>query len=228
MSKKKRKRAQPPEPPIARFMRRNEKWVRRFAITAGLVGVLVAVWFLADPFGGGLTAIDENGVEVRAGVIDGRAGAQARTNKPAPNFLLPDYDKKAVRLDQFEGKVVFVNFWASWCEFCEEEMPDIVRIAKRFPDDVVVLLLNRGESKGTAESWTTKYDLPQDLPNVLWLLDGRESVTREYRVSGMPQSFIVDANGIVRREIRRVSEFDEMLFSVESALVASGLSTAAN
>ena len=124
-------------------MRRNEKWVRRFAITAGLVGVLVAVWFLADPFGGGLTAIDENGVEVRAGVIDGRAGAQARTNKPAPNFLLPDYDKKAVRLDQFEGKVVFVDVTADWCLTCQVNKKlvlDTDEMRARLQSDAVVAM----------------------------------------------------------------------------------------
>lgn len=228
MAKKKRKRNREPESPVARLVRRNRKWGRRLGILAGLTAVVAAIWFLADPFGGTLTAIDENGLEVRAGVIDGRDGARARLGRPAPNFLVPDYEKQAVRLDQFQGKVVFVNFWASWCEFCEAEMPDIARIAKKFPDDVVVLALNRGESKGTAERWTQRHNLPQDLPNFLWLLDGREAVTREYRVDGMPQSFVLDATGTVREEIRRVSDYGEMLASVENALLASGLSTASN
>ncbi len=228
MSKKKRKRTQEPESPIVRWLRRNPKWIRRLGITSGLVAVLAAIWFVADPFGGTPTAIDENGQEVKAGVIEGRAGAQARISRPAPNFLLPDYDKRAIRLDQFEGKAVFVNFWASWCGPCEREMPEIIRIAEKFPDDVVVIAINRGESKGTAVEWTRSRNFREDLPNFKWVLDEREDVTRKYRVDGMPQSFFLDRNGVIRQEVRRASEYDEMLAIVEVTLNASAPATSAN
>ena len=182
----------------------------------------MAIIVFADPFGGAPTAIDENGEEVRAGLIDGRPGARARTGSAAPNFLLPDYDQQAVRLDQFEGKVVFVNFWASWCGPCEREMPDIIRVAERFPDDVVVIAINRGESKGTATGWTRSRNFREDLPNFKWVLDQREEVVREYQVEGMPQSFFIDPSGIVSREIRQAAEYDDMLISLETALSASG------
>ncbi len=218
MAKKKRKRAQqPPESPVSRFFQQNQKWFRRLAITAGLVGVLAAIWFIADPFGGTPTAIDENGLEVRAGLVDRVGGDGGRDL--AANFLLPDYDQQAVRLEDFEGKVVFLNFWASWCGPCEREMPSIIRIAEQFPDDVVVLAVNRGESKGTATNWTRTRNFREDLPNFLWLLDSREIVYREYRQgNGMPQSYFIDPAGVVRSGIPRALEFDEMVASVERAL----------
>lgn len=222
MAKKKRKRAKQPESTFDRFLKRNAKWGRRLVITGALIGVVVAIIVFADPFGGAPTAIDENGEEVRAGLIDGRPGARARTGSAAPNFLLPDYDQQAVRLDQFEGKVVFVNFWASWCGPCEREMPDIIRVAERFPDDVVVIAINRGESKGTATGWTRSRNFREDLPNFKWVLDQREEVVREYQVEGMPQSFFIDPSGIVSREIRQAAEYDDMLISLETALSASG------
>ena len=218
MAKKKRKRAQPPESPIAGFLRRNRKWARRFGITAGLVAVLAAVWFLADPFGGTPTAIDENGVEVNAGPIDWE-GSAAQVRGQAQNFLLPDYDKQAVRLDQFAGKAVFVNFWASWCGPCEREMPNIIQIAEEFPDDVVVIAINPGEPKDTATNWTRSRNFREDLPNFYWLLDERESVWRKYsQGNGMPQSFFLDSDGIIRRDVARGLEYDEMLASMERAL----------
>ena len=218
MAKKKRRRAPEPQSPIERLLRRYGKWPRRIGVTAALVGVVVAIMIFADPFGGGPTAVDENGVEVSAGVIDSAPGARARTNSAAPNFLLPDYDKQAVRLDDYQGKTVFVNFWASWCGPCAEEMPDIVRIAKNFPDDVVVIAINRGESKGTAQGWTRALDLPEDLPNFKWVLDTRESVVREYRVEGMPQSFFIDGEGIIRSEVRQGIRYDDMLPNIQLAL----------
>ena len=218
MAKKKRKRAPEPQSPIERLLRRYPKWPRRIGITAALVGVVAAIWFFADPFSGGPTAIDESGQEVKVGVIAGAPGARARTNSAAPNFLLPDYDQQAVRLDDYEGKTVFINFWASWCGPCAEEMPDIVRIAKKFPDDVVVIAINRGESKGTAQNWTQALKLPEDLPNFKWVLDIRESVVREYRVEGMPQSFFIDGDGISRSEVRQGLRYDDMLPNIQLAL----------
>ena len=222
MSKKKRKRVKEPESPIAGFIRRHPKLGRRLGITAALAVAALAFWFVADPFGGGLTAIDESGEEVRVGIIDGEPNAKARTGRPAPNFLLPDYEGQAVRLDQFQGKVVFINVWASWCGPCEREMPFIQRVAEQFPDDVVVLALNRGESKGIATGWTRSRNFREDLPNFYWLLDEREIVFREYqRGSGMPQSFFIDRNGIVRETITRGIEYDEMLVIVQNTINAS-------
>ena len=222
MSKKKRKRVKEPESPIGGFIRRHPKLGRRLGITAALAVAALAFWFVADPFGGGLTAIDESGEEVRVGIIDGEPNAKARTGQPAPNFLLPDYDRQAVRLDQFQGKVVFINFWASWCGPCEREMPFIQQVAEQFPDDVVVLAVNRGESEGIATGWTRSRNFREDLPNFYWLRDERESVFREYqRGSGMPQSFFIDRNGIVRETITRGMEYDEMLVIVQNTINAS-------
>ena len=222
IAKKKRKRAKAPEPGLLRFFRKQG---RTIGIMGGLALVLAAIWFIADPFGGGLTAIDPvTGEEVRAGIIAGQDGASGRRGDPAPNFLLPDYDGFAVRLDEVQGKVVFVNFWASWCGPCEREMPSIIRIAEEFPDDVVVLAVNRGESKSTATGWTRRADRPfrEDLENFHWLLDRDESVWRKYRAgSGMPQSVFLTTSGIINREVRQGMEYSTMLQSVEQALAAS-------
>ncbi len=145
MAKKKRKRAQPPEPPVARFLRKQRKWGRRLGIMAGLLVAAGALWFIADPLAGCPSVVNASGEEVCTGVIEGRANAAARTGSPAPNFVLADYDGRAVQLDDFEGKAVFVNFWASWCGPCEREMPLIQDMADQFPDDLVVLAVNRGE-----------------------------------------------------------------------------------
>jgi peroxiredoxin len=219
MAKRKRPRARREQrPTMAQFLRRHRRSVRWAGALVGLAGVAVALFFIADPFGGTPTAIDATGQEVTAGVIESMDGAAPRAGRPAPNFLLPDYERRAVRLDQFRDKVVFVNFWASWCTFCEAEMADILRAARAFPDEVVVIAINRGEPESTAKAWTAGHSFPVDLPNVYWVLDEREAVTRAYRVEGMPQSFVIDRRGFINREIRRVTEYDEIRASIEQAL----------
>lgn len=215
---KKNKRIRRADSPVRWWLKQHQRWVRRLSVAAALMVVAVALWFIVDPLAGPPTAITESGEEVQAGVID-TPGAAARTGSRAPNFVLPNYDQEAVYLDQFQGKVVFVNFWASWCTFCEQEMPDIFRMAERFPDDVVVLAVNRAESKGTAKGWSDGHNFP-DLPNVHWLLDEREDVVDEYRVEGMPQSFFIDRGGNVHQELRRVTEYAELQTTLERLLGA--------
>lgn len=217
---KKGKRVRRADAPLQWYLKQNQRWIRRLGVLAALAVIGVALWFIADPLKGPPTAISESGEEVRAGVVD-RPGAAARTGATAPNFVLPDYDQRAVYLDQFEGHVVFVNFWASWCTFCEQEMPDIIDLAERFPDDLVVLAVNRGESRGTAKGWSDRRDFP-DLPNVHWLLDEREDVVDEYRVGGMPQSFFIDATGTVHQELRRVTDYEEIRSTLERLLESTG------
>lgn len=221
MSKKKKRKQKEPKSLVSGLMRRYRKWPRRIGVITGLVAVVAAVIIFADPFGGAPTAIDANGEEVPAGLIDGQRGARAAIGMTAPKFLLPDYDKQAVRLTDYDDKIVFLNFWATWCTFCDAEMPDIMRIARKFPDDVVVIEINRGESKGVAQGWVEDRNLPQDLPNVIWILDPREEVTREYRVEGMPQSFVINSGGLVLSEFRRVTDYTEMLQTLEPIVEAA-------
>ena len=220
MSKRK-KRRQKDRPLLERLTRRQKRWARNVAVLGVVAAGLALIVFLADPFAGPPTAIDANGQEVEAGVID-TPGAFPRVGITAPDFLLPDYEQAAVQLSDFQGKVVFVNFWASWCTFCEEEMADIVRVAEEYPDELVVLAVNRGESKSTARGWTEALGFPA-LPNMHWVLDEREDVTDEYRVGGMPQSFVIGPDGTVWEEIRRVTEYREIRDAVEQVLAtASG------
>ncbi|MCH7699716.1 MAG: redoxin domain-containing protein [Chloroflexi bacterium] len=215
MSKKKKRKQKAPEPFLSGLMRRYRKWPRRIGIMAGLVGVVVAVIVFANPFGGAPTAIDANGEEVKAGIIDGQPGASPRNGSPAPNFLLPDYDRRAVRLSDYEDKIVVINFWAGWCTECDREMPDIVRIAKKFPDDLVVLAVNAGDSKGTAENWARDRDLPLDLANFVWVLDEREGVTRKYQLNGMPHTFLVDRGGTIFSRVDGGTTYEALLQTIE-------------
>ena len=223
MAKKKRKRQQlEPESPVAAFLGRHPALLRRLGVAGGLVVVAIALWFLVDPLASPPTAIGENGEEVSVGTTDWE-GANANNDDLPKNFVLPDFDNRAVRLDQFQGKTVFINFWATWCGPCRAEMPNIIRIAEEFPDDVVVLAINRGESKDKAQAWVRELNFREDLPNFYWLHDDREPVWRAYREgNSMPQSYFLSSDGEIRTDASGGLDYDQMVTRIERALGSGG------
>ncbi len=180
---------------------------------SAIIGALVAVVLLTNPFEAP-TALDANGVRVRTGPTNDVVGAGPRPGLLAPNFILADYDGNAVRLSDFAGKVVFLNFWATWCTACEAEMPDMNRLAAKYADDLVVLAVNRGESSGKAERWSTA----RNLDNIFFVVDSNESISGAYRLSnGMPQSFFIDKDGYVTLPVTGAQTF----FTMEQNLLAA-------
>ena len=121
-----------------------------------------------------------------------RDGDAARVGAPAPDFRLLDLSGAPVRLSEV-GRPAVVNFWASWCSFCVEEMPDFQRLHAQFGDRVAVIGVNRGESPATvqrfAEETGTRYTI---------LLDPGDEVGTEsgpYHVVAMPTTYYVGADG---------------------------------
>jgi peroxiredoxin len=117
----------------------------------------------------------------------------ARVNFQAPDFGLTTIDGKEIALSDYRGKVVLINFWATWCPPCRTEMPDIRDAAVAHPDNFVVLAINNGESDEAAENFARLFNLQFPV-----LLDSDGAVARKYNVQGMPTSFFVDRAGIVR------------------------------
>lgn len=133
----------------------------------------------------------------------------------APDFALKDSNGNVVKLSDHRGKVVLVNFWASWCPFCVEEMPDIQNAAKQF-DNVVVLFVNRGENQQTGLSYINN-ELPVkiDYP-VLW--DTSESVSKKYILFGMPVSYFIDENGVIKDRKFGPMDFEEIQTRIKNVI----------
>ena len=195
---------------LPRFLRKQA----RFIIGAGvLAGAFLAVVLLTNPFEAP-TALEADGTEVRTGPLDDVPGSGPRTGLVAPNFVLADYDGNAVRLSDFAGKVVFLNFWATWCTACEAEMPDMNRLAAKYPNDLVVLAVNRGESSGRAQRWSDA----RNLDSIFFVVDSSESISGTYRLpNGMPQSFFIDDEGFVTTQVPGAQSF----FTMEQNLLAA-------
>ncbi len=119
-------------------------------------------------------------------------------DKPlAPAFSLHDLDGKTHQLSDYLGKPVIVNFWATWCPPCREEMPSMQRAWNLIQDEAVMLAINVGENEDKVFPFLGLY--PVDFPI---LFDSDSSVLKAWPVQGLPTTFVVDPQGrIVYRAI---------------------------
>lgn len=126
------------------------------------------------------------------------AGSDAATiNEKAPSIVLNDLKGRAVTLESLKGKVVFVDFWASWCGPCKQEFPEINRfISKQTGKDVVVLAVNIDKQRSRAEEFLAK--IPDISDRIIVVLDPDSKVVASYNARMMPTSFIIDKSGVVR------------------------------
>ncbi len=113
----------------------------------------------------------------------------------APDFTLEALDGEQVHLNDFRGKVVILNFWATWCIPCREEMPYLEERYRRYKPDLVVLAINFAEPTGVVKAYVEELGLTFDV-----LLDPRALVQGMYEVRGYPTSVFIDAQGMIQTQ----------------------------
>jgi cytochrome c biogenesis protein CcmG/thiol:disulfide interchange protein DsbE len=117
----------------------------------------------------------------------------------APDFSLPDLEGKTVRLSDYRGKVVFLNFWATWCKPCKEEMPSMEILWENFKsEDFVMLAISM-------DRVTTKKDIPSFIESMKLtfpiLTDSWGQTDKRYKLMGVPETYIIDQNGVLREKV---------------------------
>ena len=116
----------------------------------------------------------------------------------ASDFTLPGLDGKMVSLSDYKGKVVLVNIWATWCPPCVDEMPSIEKLYQKLKGEDFEILAVSIDSLGleVVAPFMKKYKLTFPA-----LIDPTGNIRMTYRTTGVPESFIIDKNGILVKKI---------------------------
>jgi len=133
-------------------------------------------------------------------LILGFVFAIPKLNAPAPDFELPALDgTKTYSLEDFKGKVVLLNFWASWCTGCKAEMPEFIKLQEEYKDKgFVILAVNVDRSPEKAKKFLRELEnLTGMKVNFIVLYDGKKKVIKKYRPIGMPSSYLINKNGVL-------------------------------
>lgn len=109
----------------------------------------------------------------------------------APDFALPALNGGTVRLSDYRGRVVLVNFWATWCGPCRVEMPEIEQAYRTYRDaGFVAIGVNQLEPDTEVRAFVEEYQLTW-----IFVLDQSGAVSQEWKVYGIPQSYLIDREG---------------------------------
>lgn len=118
--------------------------------------------------------------------------------KAAPALTLMDMQGKQVSLSQFKGQVVILNFWATWCPPCREEMPSMEKLYRDYKDSGLVMLAVNVEENGLQ---AVSAFLKQRSYSFPILLDSENVAQNTFGVFRFPESFIIDRNGVIVEKI---------------------------
>lgn len=132
---------------------------------------------------------------------------EVKERPQAPDFLLRDMDDKEYRLSDLRGKVVLVNFWATWCPPCRREMPSIERLALALKGkDFEILAVNVAENIETVFGFSGTLEPAPSFPIVF---DTDSGVVKTWPVMGLPTTFILDKQGRIAFRAVGGREFDD-------------------
>jgi peroxiredoxin len=126
--------------------------------------------------------------------------SQVKEGGPAPDFELTTLAGETVKLSDYKGKKVILNFWATWCPPCKAEMPHMQKFyeqnEKNGIEIVAVNLTNLDKGQTEIENFVKEYGLTFDIP-----LDEEGTIGAQYQAFSIPTSYIIDSKGIIMKKI---------------------------
>ena len=127
-------------------------------------------------------------------LLSGTHAVAASTNEKAPDFTLKTSSGKNLRLNDFRGKVVMINFWATWCAPCRKELPYLDALYKKYKKKGFVLLgVNVDSDRAVAKKMAKEFKVSFPV-----LFDNAQKVSKSYKLKAMPSTFIIGKDGKIK------------------------------
>jgi len=153
---------------------------------------------------------EENNAETETPVEESEKETEENTEEEkvyAPDFSLTGMDGETYTLSDFQGKKVMVNFWATWCPYCVQEMPDLTKLAQEYSDDLVVLAINVDESESKIQGFLD--DNPEIDLNIL--LDPKAKTAGTYGANALPLTIGINSDGSVETGYPGMLKYEQMV-----------------
>src|SRR5690606_5519794 len=134
-------------------------------------------------------------------------------NNESPSFALLDLDGKKLSTDELKGKVVVVDFWATWCGPCIASFPAMQKMVNKYKDspDVKFVFINTWENGDNKEKKAGDF-IKTNKYNFQVLMDNDNAVIESFKVEGIPTKFVIDKNGVIRfKSVGYNSNEDKMM-----------------
>jgi peroxiredoxin len=138
----------------------------------------------------------------------------------AADFSLPNLEGKKVHLSDFKGRVVLVDFWATWCVPCHNELPDLKALYKSHKNQGFTILGVSLDDGGQAT--VSKFAKDNDVTYPIVLAGGTDQVPAGYDIEGLPMAYLVDAQGIIRKQYAGQVNPEELERDVDQLLNKKG------
>lgn len=120
----------------------------------------------------------------------------------APSISLKTTDNKTITLQDFKGKIVMLNFWASWCMPCLSEFPDMMKLVENFKGDVVLIAISKDKNRQDIDKFLNRFPEYKNNPN-LYIAQDSDKVISEitFNTFKIPETIIINKKGFMTRKI---------------------------
>ncbi|MBN8200085.1 MULTISPECIES: TlpA disulfide reductase family protein [Bacillaceae] len=174
--------------------------MKKFLLAAA---VIVLLLFIVDK-----TILKDKGVVEQAGQMQKYDKMEDPEELPvglekgnlAPEFELTDMEGNPVKLSDYRGKAVLLNFWASWCPPCRAEMPHMEKLYNKYKDEnftiLAVNLTNTEKNSGDADKFVKELGLTFTIP-----MDVKGEAGSDYNIMAYPTSYFIDSDGVIREKV---------------------------
>lgn len=205
-------------------MNANNPFIRLIAAGAIVAVAVLVLWQAGILFPENTATVDTPdgtatvfaaSTDVDTPPIEGRS-VGLEEGQVAPDFEFSTFDGQRMRLSDLRGKPVFLNFWASWCGPCRQEMPNMQTMLDKYgsSSNLVVLAVNNGESLAPAQRFLDRIDI--HLTDYGY--DPTAQIVKKYQVTGLPVSYFIDADGVITRVVTGELSFNVMESSVQEVI----------